>query len=154
MKSVMIILSVMILTLPSMVNACDPDCENNLPTRIGIPTIIGTTIIIPAIGRAFSDRENPPFNISARFTFLASSAGVLIADQLYFGDGSSVEDFGEILVEFIVMPIVFGTVATYLTYRFTSRQTDKTSNALLQYVPQVSVSSLARGGSVRLDWSF
>ena len=55
---------------------------------------------------------------------------------------------------FIGYPLLFGAAATYLSYRNAPRQTDKSLSTLWQYVPQISVSLIARGGSLRLNWSF
>ena len=151
MKPFIIILSVMILTLPIMANACNGDCSGFAVVFISIPTAVGSTIIFPLIGLVKDDRENSPYWKAVGYTFIASSAGVLlnfaIVDETSQGDVL-------VLAELIGIPLVFGAVATYRTYSYASRLSDKSSSTLWQYAPQVSVLPVARGGSVMLNWSF
>jgi len=151
MRIVIIILSVLPMTWPSKANACDPNCALFGAVILGAPTVLGSTIVFPLIGLAIDNGENPPYWRAVGYTFLASSAGVGLAAGLYDDSNSSAEGN---LTKFVGIPFVFGAVATLLTYTNAPRGTDKTSSALWQYAPQVSVSPFARGGSIGLNWSF
>ena len=98
------------------------------------------------VGRVLYDGENPPYWKAVGLTFLASSGGGILATARA-GDEFRVG-------EAIGFPLVFGAGATYLTFRYLSPQSDKSTSALWQYTPQISVLPVARGGSVMLNWSF
>jgi len=146
-----IILSILLMTLPNKAKACNGDCAGLALIILGIPTALTSTIIFPLTGLAFYGGENPPYWEAVGYTFLASTAGAGIA-YLGYDDISAFPGDPEVYI--IVLPLLFGAVATYLTYHNAPRQTDKSTRALWQYAPQVSVSPVTRGGSIRLNWSF
>ena len=150
MRSVIILLSVFLMIWPNKVNAddgCPLGCDVLYSVFVGAPTALTSTIFFPLVGRANFDGENPPYWRAAGYTLVASSVGVWIAFKRY-------DSRDENSREFVGFPLLFGAVATYLTYRYAPRGTDKTSSLLWQYAPKVSVSPVARGGSIRLNWSF
>jgi len=152
MKSIIIFLSVLLIAWPRNVNA-----GHNLPSDRDLSLIFGTiitsgsAIIFPLVGLAFDDREHSPYWRAVGFTFVASESVVLIAAFSMDERGNSGT---EILTNVIVLPAVFGAVATFLSYKYLPRQTDKSTSALWHYAPQVSVSPVGRGGSIRLNWTF
>ena len=150
MRTIIIFLSFLLLSWPSKANADHNDEKAAFLFALsGIPVTIGSTVIFPLIGRAAYDGENPPYWKAVGFTFLASTTGMGVvwwsADA---GGGIGPHHYD------ILYPAVFGAVATFLTYSLSSSETNQASSVLLQYAPQVSVSPVARGGSVRLNWSF
>ena len=151
MKSIIIFLSVLLITWPSRVNAdhagCPLGCDVLASIFIGAPAALTSTIVFPLVGLLIDDGENPPYLRAVAYTLAASSVGVLIAFKRY-------DSRYENTREFAGLPLLFGAVATFLTYRNAPRQTDKSLSTLWQYAPQVSVSPVARGGSIRLNWSF
>ena len=146
MKCIIIFLSVLLLAWPSWVKACNGGCDALATIAWGVIITLENTIIFPLVGRVLYDGENPPYWKAVGLTFLASSGGGL------FATSRAQDEFR--VGEAIGFPLVFGAVATYLTYRNAARRTDKTSSALWQLAPQVSVSPVAHGGSIRLNWSF
>ena len=100
------------------------------------------------------DGEDRPYWEAVVFTAVASSVGLALARSDFnnkYGDSYS----GMIpYKKFILYSTAFGAVATSLTYIFFPRRTEKSTSALWQYTPQVSVLPVARGGSVMLNWSF
>ena len=147
MKTVIIFLSIFVMTWPSNANACDDYIDAHVFLTGAISTL-GSTVIFPLVGLAMDNRENPPYWRAVGLTAAASSLGALLAFSTLEDSDCDVE-FG-----YTGYPVVFGTVSTYLTYRYASRRTEKSSNALWQYAPQVSVSPIARGGSLRFNWNF
>ena len=147
MKSVIILFSVLLMTWPSKANACDSGCDVFNMAILG-GYVLTSTIVIPLIGLASYKAygvENLPYWKAVGFTAVASAAG------LGLGYLRSDEIFRDEIFFYFTVP---GAVATYLTFRYAPRPSEITSNSLWQYAPQVSVSPVARGGSIRLNWSF
>ena len=76
MRSVIILLSVLLITWPSRVNACNGGCDEFYAVLLGTPAVLTSTIIFPLIGRADFDGENPPYRSAVGYTLVASSVGV------------------------------------------------------------------------------
>ncbi len=123
---------------------------HDLPTDRDLSLIFGTiitsgsAIIFPLVGLALDGREHSPYWRTVGITFLASEAVLLIGVN-------TLEDF---TTRTAIFPVLTGLLATTLSYKYLPRRTAKSSTALWQYVPQVSVSPLDRGGSIKLNWSF
>ena len=152
MRPLIIFLSVLILTLPSNANASDGDenYDEVLAALIGVPVALTSSILFPLVGFAIDSREDRPYywRVVGSSAF-ASIAGVGIVYARYDED-----DHDDDVREFIRYPLLFSAVTTVLTHILLTRPTDKTSSASWQYAPQVSVLPVARGGSLRLNWSF
>ena len=154
MRTVIIILSVLFINSPNQANAVDINDEDDdliLLLFIGTPATLASSLLFPLMGLAIDGRENRPyFWRVVGYTALASSVGAGLAYSRYGKDDDDYY-YEEPVDEFITFPLMFGAVGTVLTHILLSRRTDKTSSALLQFAPQVSVSPVGRGGSIRLN---
>ena len=151
MRIAIIALSILLITWPNKANAKDGTFEEISGAGVAVYTVIGSAFIIPFMGSLIDNEENSPYWKAVGFTFISSSAGVGFA---YLLKDNSLDRAGDPHAETFVYPLLFGAAATYLTYRNAPRRTNETSSALWQYTPQVSVLPDARGGSIRLNWSF
>ena len=154
MKMVVIFLIILLIAWPSNVNAGHDgiqETDRELSLIIGTIFASGSTIIFPLVRLASDDREHSPYWRAVGITFLASESVVLIGAVSLDERGNSLT---ELVTKFIVLPVVSGMVATFLSYKYLPRRSAKSSTVLWKYAPQVSVSPVARGGSIRLNWSF
>ena len=74
------------ITPVSPAHACNGYCDAMYLITIGAPAALGITILAPLIGLGIdkaTGRENSPYWPSVGLTFVASSAGALIAHQRY-----------------------------------------------------------------------
>ena len=135
---------------PNKANAndvCPLSCDVLYSVVFGALTVLASAIIIPLAGLGLVESENPPYWGAVGYTFVALSVGVWIFFKQY-------DSRDENIREFVEFPLLFGAVATALSYSFLLRRTDKTLSSLWQYAPQISVSPVVRGGSIWLKWSF
>ena len=72
MRTVIIFLSVLIMTWPSRVNACNGGCKEFYAVIIGVPAALTSTIFFPLVGLVIDDGENPPYWRALGITALAS----------------------------------------------------------------------------------
>ena len=150
-RTIILIISVLLMTWPSEGNACNGACDEIYLLFFGVPATLVSTFITPLIGLAIDSRENRPYYWRVvGFTALGSSAGAGIAYLSY--DNSKTED--ENIGDLIVTPLLFGAVATTLTHILLPRRSEKTSNVLWQPIPEISFLPVVRGGSIKLNWSF
>ena len=152
MRPLIILLLVLLMTWSNKANAChlnDIERDEFFAVMVGVPVALTSSFLFASIGFAIDIREDRPYYWRvAGYSAFASTAGVGITFARYDEDVYE-DDFSE----FIRYPLLFGAIATVLAHILLIRSTDKTSSALWQYAPQVSVSPLVRVGSLRLNWS-
>ena len=113
----LLLIAGLVCGLPQRAMACDPNCDVFMAVVYGVPSALGTTIVAPLVGRALDTREHSPYWTAVGVTAAASGVGVLIAasgtDELHGGGG-----------QMIALPILIGSLATLLVYRYWPRRSD------------------------------
>ena len=115
------------VSLPRRAAACDPNCDQALFAFVGTSAALGTVLLAPLIGHVADRRPNRPYWQALGFTTLAAGAGWAIGMAVTSPPGRQVRGAG--LWALAAVPVLLGSTATYLTYRFWPRPQRPTSRA-------------------------
>jgi hypothetical protein len=139
-------------SLPREAAACDPNCDQFGVLILGTPAALGTVLVAPLVGLATDRRPNRPYWQALGFTTLAAGAGWGVGMAVTSPTDDQVREAG--LVALAALPVLLGSAATYLTYRFWPRPEGATSRASRRRSPMIGVTptpnGISFGASVRL----
>jgi hypothetical protein len=140
------------VSLPPQAMACDPNCDLFLFAFVATPAALGTVLVAPLVGLATDRRPNSPYWQALGFTTLAAGAGWAIGVAVTSPTGDQVSGAGSWALTAI--PVLLGSAATYLTYRFWPRGEGATTSTLSRLFPTIWVapnaSGVSFGASLRL----
>ena len=149
---VALLLAAFLLSRPGEARACNGNCEYLAFLLTATPAALGTTIVAPLVGLAADRRPNRPYWQALGFTALAAGAGWAIGASVTSSSGNQVS--GPVLVSLVALPVVMGSAATYLTFRFWPRGEGATTSTLSRLAPTIWVapntSGVSFGVSLRL----
>lgn len=107
------------VAVPRQAAACDPNCDQLVFLVSGTPAAFGTVVIAPLVGLALDKRPDRPYGEALAVTTLAAATGWTVGFAVTAPSGDQVR--GAEFVVLAAIPVVLGTAATYLTYRFWPR---------------------------------
>ena len=147
------LVAALLVSLPRQAVACDPNCALVEFLYVATPAALGTVIIAPLVGLAADQRPNRPYLPALVFTTLAAGAGLGIGVAVTSPRGDD-KVSGAGLVALTAVPVLLGSAATYLTYRFWPRGEGATTSTLNRVAQTIWVapnaSGVSFGASLRL----
>ncbi len=142
----------LLVSLPGQAMACDPNCDLFGFTIVATPAALGTILVAPLVGLGIDRRPNRPYWQALGFTTLAAGAGWAIGLAVTSPTGDQVSGVG--FWALTAVPVLLGSAATYLTYRFWPRGEGATTSTLSRLAPTIWVapntSGVSFGASLRL----
>ena len=116
------------VSVPQEAAACDPVGDDFcIVAFIGTPVALGTILVAPLVGLAIDQGPGSLYFRSLGYTTLAAGIGWGIGMAVVSPEGEQVSEAGAWALA--ALPLLFGSVATYLTYRLSSRPENGTPQA-------------------------
>lgn len=141
----------LLLLLPAgRAHACDPNCDAFVFGIAGTPAAAGTILLAPLIGRIVDRRPNSPYLQALAFTVLGAGIGWGIGAAVTFPSGEQVEE--STAAGLAALPVLLGSAATFLIYRFWPRGVNRESAVGPRLLPVVSVTPSAKRASIGATW--
>ncbi len=140
------VVTALLVSVPQEAEACDPNCDLFVFAIIGTPVALGTIVVVPLVGLAIDQGPESLYLRSLIFTTLAAGIGWGIGVAVTSPTNDQVSE--EVALALTALPLLFGSVATYLTYRFSSRPENGTPQASRGLQRAVWVVPTTRGVSL------
>lgn len=140
------LVTALLVSVPLEAEACDPNCDFAIFAVIGTPVALGTIVVAPLVGLAIDRGGSSRYWQSLGYTALAVGIGWGIGVAVTLPTDDQVSEWG--VLALTAVPLLFGSLATYLTYSLSSSRGLGTPQSSRGLRPTVWVVPSTRGGSL------